>query len=119
MSEENKESKTSFFGQIKNQIITGASAILATIGTVFIDEIKSIAGIGNKETEQVQEVQEVQDEQKGNHQTVNVSGPEIIINIPEQKQIENKTIIIKESSEKKQPVKKTDTEKRKEDGFDW
>ncbi len=40
-----------FFSNLKNQIITGAGAILATIGTVFIDEIKSIVGIED-ETEQ-------------------------------------------------------------------
>lgn len=112
MGEDTEESKTGFFGQLKNQIITGAGAILATIGTVFIDEIKSIIGI-DEETEQVQGVQQ------SNQQNVNVAGPEIIINIPEQKQLETKTVIIKEPTEKKQPVKKTDTEKRKEDGLDW
>jgi hypothetical protein len=44
MSEEQEQSG-GFFSQLKNQIITGAGAILATLGTVFIDEIKSIFGV--------------------------------------------------------------------------
>jgi hypothetical protein len=36
-----EEQEVGFFGQLKNQIITGAGAILATVGTIFIDEIIS------------------------------------------------------------------------------
>jgi hypothetical protein len=66
----------------------------------------------NEPTEQTAPVQ-------NNQQSVNVSGPEIIINIPEQKPVETKTIIIKDTVSKKQPPKKTETEKRKEEGLDW
>jgi hypothetical protein len=76
MSEE-QEQGGGFFSNLKNQIITGAGAILATIGTVFIDEIKSIVGI-EEETEQVQGAQ--QNNQQNNQQQQNV-----VINIPEQK----------------------------------
>jgi anion-transporting ArsA/GET3 family ATPase len=109
MSEET-EPEVGFFGQLKNQIITGAGAILATLGTVFIDEIKSIAGIEEEQTEQVQGVQQ------NNQQT-----QQVVINIPEQKAAETKTVIIKEAApiEKKAPPKKTETEKRKEEGLDW
>jgi anion-transporting ArsA/GET3 family ATPase len=109
MSEET-EPEVGFFGQLKNQIITGAGAILATLGTVFIDEIKSIAGIEEEQTEQVQGVQQ------NNHQT-----QQVVINIPEQKAAETKTVIIKEAApiEKKFLPKKTETEKRKEEGLDW
>lgn len=111
MSEEAEE-KVGFFGQIKNQIITGAGAILATLGTVFIDEIKSIAGIE-------EEVEQVQGAQQNNQQNQSV-----IINIPEQKPAETKTVIIKEPAAaapavKPAPPKKTETEKRKEEGLDW
>lgn len=108
MSEET-EPKVGFFGQLKNQIITGAGAILATLGTIFVDEIKSIVGIED-ETEQVQGIQQ------NNQQQQNV-----IINIPEQKAAETRTVIIKEAApvEKKAPPKKTETEKRKEEGLDW
>ena len=54
-------------------------------------------------------------------QNVNVTGPEIIINIPEQKS-ETKTIV-KEVPAKPAPPKKTkeekETEARKDAGFDW
>ncbi len=111
MSEEAEES-VGFFGQLKNQIITGAGAILATLGTIFVDEIKSIVGIEEDETEQVQGTQQ------NNQQQQNV-----VINIPEQKPTETKTVVIKEAAaapvEKKAPPKKTETEKRKEEGLDW
>ena len=108
MSEEQEQSG-GFFSNLKNQIITGAGAILATLGTVFIDEIKSIVGIED-ETEQVQGAQQ------NNQQQQNV-----VINIPEQKAAETKTVIVKEaaSEAKPTPPKKTDTEKRKEEGMDW
>jgi len=47
MSEE-QEQGGGFFSNLKNQIITGAGAILATVGTVFVDEIKSIVGIADE-----------------------------------------------------------------------
>jgi hypothetical protein len=111
MSEE-QEQGGGFFSNLKNQIITGAGAILATIGTVFIDEIKSIVGIED-ETEQVQGTQQ------NNQQSQNV-----VINIPEQKAAETKTVVIKEAAAaspaaKPAPPKKTETEKRKEEGLDW
>jgi hypothetical protein len=108
-----EEQEVGFFGQLKNQIITGAGAILATVGTIFIDEIKSIVGIEEDETEQIQGTQQ------NNQQQQNV-----VINIPEQKPAETKTVVIKEAAastpvEKKAPPKKTETEKRKEEGLDW
>lgn len=108
MSEESEE-KVGFFGKLKNQIITGAGAILATLGTIFVDEIKSIIGIED-------DIEQVQGAQQTNQQSQNV-----VINIPEQKAAESKTVIIKEATpvEKKAPPKKTETEKRKEDGLDW
>jgi hypothetical protein len=75
---------------------------LATIGTVFIDEIKSIIGIGEEETEQVQGVQ------NNNSQQQNV-----VINIPEQKAAETKTII------REVPAKPVEKPKEKEQEIDW
>ena len=86
MSEE-QEQGGGFFSNLKNQIITGAGAILATIGTIFIDEIKSIAGIGEDETEQVQGVQQ-------NNQQTNQQQQNVVINIPEQKAGETTTGIM-------------------------
>jgi hypothetical protein len=98
-----KKQKEGFFSQLKNQIITGLGVILTALGTMFIDEVKSFIGIEDEEEQaQVEVVQE-------NKQEVNVTGPEIIINIPEQK-TETKTII------KEVPVKE---KKEKEEEIDW
>ena len=99
MSEDKKEG---FFSQIKNQIIAGVGVILTTLGGVFIDEVKSFVGIESEE-----QTEQVQIEQK---QEVNVQGPEIIINIPEQKPVQEKVII------KEVPVKE---KKEKEEEIDW
>ena len=96
------EEKEGFFSQLKNQIIAGVGVVLTTLGTVFIDEVKSLVGIEDDE----EKTEQVQVEQK---QEVNVTGPEIIINIPEQK-TETKTII------KEVPAKK---KKEKEEEIDW
>jgi hypothetical protein len=109
MSEE-QEQGGGFFSNLKNQIITGAGAILATIGTVFIDEIKSIIGIGEEETEQVQGVQ------NNNSQQQNQS---VIINIPEQKAAETKTVIREVPAKSSQPAAAPAKKKEKEQQIDW
>jgi len=106
-----EEQQGGFFSNLKNQIITGAGVLLTGLGTMFMDEVKSIIGIEDEPTEQVQPAVE-------QSQSVNVTGPEIIINIPEQKPAETKTII-KEVPAKAEPPKKTETEKRKDEGLDW
>ena len=102
-----EEKEVGFFGQLKNQIITGAGVILTGLGTMFMDEVKSFIGIGDDEEQPKTEQVEVQQSQ-----SVNVTGPEIIINIPEQKPVE-KTVIVKEVEKK--PEKK----KEKEQDIDW
>ena len=97
-----KKKEEGFFSQIKNQIIAGVGIVLTTLGGVFIDEVKSFVGIEDESEPQTEVVQE-------NNQSVNVTGPEIIINIPEQK-TETKTII------KEVPVKE---KKEKEEEIDW
>ena len=79
------EKKEGFFAQIKNQIIAGVGIILTTLGGIFIDEVKSFVGIEDDSEPQTEVVQE-------NNQSVNVEGPTIVVNIPEQK-TETKTII--------------------------
>ena len=104
-----EEKEVGFFGQLKNQIITGAGVILTTLGTIFIDEIKSIVGI------------EDETEQAAGTQQNNQQNQSVIVNIPEQKPAETKTVIVKEAAPaaKPTPPKKTETEKRKEEGLDW
>ena len=99
-----KKKKEGFFAQIKNQIIAGVGIILTTLGGIFIDEVKSFVGIEDDSEPQTEIVQE-------NNQSVNVEGPNIVINIPEQK-TETKTII----KEVKVPVEK---KKEKEQEIDW
>ena len=99
-----KKKKEGFFAQIKNQIIAGVGIILTTLGGIFIDEVKSFVGIEDESEPQTEIVQE-------NNQSVNVEGPNIVINIPEQK-TETKTII----KEVKVPVEK---KKEKEEQVDW
>ena len=103
MSEETQE-KTGF-AKLKNQIIAGAGVGLTTLGTMFIDEVKSIVGLGEEEgpaqTEQVQQT---------NQQSVNVTGPAITINIPEQK---------KDTVVKKVYVKPAPKKVEKEQAIDW
>lgn len=110
MSEE-QEQGGGFFSNLKNQIITGAGAILATIGTVFIDEIKSIVGI-EEETEQVQGAQ--QNNQQNNQQQQNV-----VINIPEQKPATTQTVIREVPAKGTQPAAAPVKKKEKEQELDW
>ena len=98
------DKKEGFFAQIKNQIIAGVGIVLTTLGGVFIDEVKSFVGIEDDSEPQTEVVQE-------NNQSVNVEGPTIVVNIPEQK-TETKTII----KEVKVPVEK---KKEKEEEIDW
>ena len=90
-----------FFKDLKNQIIAGVGVAMAALGTLFMDVVKEKLGLAEDEapaqTEQV--IQQPQD---------------IIINIPEQK----KDTVVKKVYVKQKP-KKTETEKRKEEGLDW
>ena len=108
MSEETNNEGGGFFSNLKGQIATGAGVILTGIGTMFMDEVKSFIGIEDEEGEKTEQV-EVSNEQK-QETNVSVAGPEIIINIPEQKPAETKTII------KEVPVKE---KKEKEEEIDW
>ena len=93
------EEPQGFLSQIKNQIIAGVGVVITTLSTVFIDEIKSLAGIEDKTDEVATEPAKPQ---------------EIIINMPEQKK---DTVVKKVIVEPKK--EKTATEKRKDEGFDW
>ena len=103
------EEQGNFFGQLKNQIIAGVGVAITAAGATFMDAIKVQLGLAEPEPEQTEEVL----------QQPALQQPEIIINIPEQKPAE-KTVVVKEVPvEKKEPPKKTETEKRKEEGWDW
>lgn len=106
MSEEKEEK--GFLAQAKSKIIAGAGIALTTIGTMFIDEVKSIVGIEDEEPIQT----EVVKQENTQSQSVNVAGPTIVVNVPEQKPQPTKTII---REVEKKPVKK----KEKEQEIDW
>ena len=80
-----------FFSQLKNQIMTGVGVILTGLGTLFLDEVKSFLGLSEDEPAATTEMK----------QEVNVQGPEIIINIPEQKPVKEKVIVKEVPVEKK------------------
>ena len=107
MSEETQE-KTGF-AKLKNQIIAGAGVGLTTLGTMFIDEVKSIVGLGDDD-EQVQTEQVDVKQENNQSQSVNVTGPTIVVNIPEQK---------KDTVVKKVYVKPAVKKKEKEQEIDW
>ena len=91
-----------FFKDLKKQIIAGVGIAIATLSTVFIDVIKEKLGIAEEKIDQIEQVIE------------QPSTPNIVINIPEQK----KDTVVKKVYVKPKP-KKTETEKRKDEGFDW
>jgi len=96
----------SFFGQIKGQLIAGIGVIITAVGGIVISQIEGILGV-EEESAPVEQVVPAQ------QQSVNVTGPEIVINIPEQK----KDTVVKKVYVKPKP-KPTATEKRKKE-FDW
>ena len=96
----------SFFGQIKNQIIAGVGVVITAAGGFVVTQVEGLFGIEEEaSTEQAQPASQSQE--------VNVTGPAITINIPEQK----KDTVVKKVYVKPKP-KKTATEKRKEE-IDW
>ena len=100
------EEKVSFFDEFKKQILAGVSLVITAGVGVVTTQFETLFGT-EEETPTEQVVQQPTNPQ------------EIIINIPEQKPAETKTIIVKDTTARKQPPKKTETEKRKEEGFDW
>jgi len=97
-----EEANGGFFGQLKNQILTGVGVAITAGSTLFLDVVKEKLGLVDEEPAQTEQVIQPAQPQ------------EIIINMPEQK----KDTVVKKVYIKPKP-KKTETEKRKDDGFDW
>ena len=91
-----------FFKDLKNQIVAGVGVALAAAGTMFLDVIKEKLGLVEEEPAQTEQVIQ------------QPAQPNITINIPEQK----KDTVVKKVYVKPIP-KKTETEKRKDEGLDW
>jgi len=100
-----EEKEGGFFGQIKNQIITGVGVAITAGSTLFLDVVKEKLGISEPELPATEQVEAA------------TSQPNIVINMPEQKE-QKKDTVVKKVYVKPKP-KKTETEKRKDEGFDW
>ena len=97
-----KEEKKSLLNNIKAQITAGVAVVLTTLGTVFSEKVEEFFGVEGDDTG-VEVVQE-------NNQSVNVEGPTIVVNIPEQQ---------KDTVVKKVYVKPVEKPKEKEEKIDW
>lgn len=94
------EEKKSLLNNIKAQITAGVAVVLTTLGTVFSEKVEEFFGVEGDDAG-VEVVQE---------QNVNVEGPTIVVNIPEQK---------KDTVVKKVYVKPVEKPKEKEEKIDW
>ena len=106
---EEQEQGGGFFSNLKNQVITGAGVLLTTLGGIFMDEVKGILGI-SEEDEGGAKTEMVQQQSQSNNQ-------QVIINIPEQKPAETKTVI--RETVKEVPAKPVEKKKEKEEELDW
>tara|TARA_B100002019_G_scaffold124474_1_gene107195 strand:+ start:1187 stop:1483 length:297 start_codon:yes stop_codon:yes gene_type:complete len=97
-----KEEKESLLKNVKAQITAGVAVVLTTLGTVFSEKVEEFFGVEGDDAG-VEVVQE-------NNQSVNVEGPTIVVNIPEQK---------KDTVVKKVYVKPVEKPKEKEEKIDW
>ena len=87
------------FDGVKKQIAATVGIVITTAGTLVVANMEKIFGTGEPKVEDKKEI--VKDSIKPK---------------------ETKTVIIKEvpaSKPKEEPKKKTETEQRKEEGFDW
>ena len=92
MKEEIKEGMSS----LKKGIIGLAGTMVAAVGTYVTTQFNSILGI-EEESETPTEVIEVIETNQSQQQNVNVAGPEIIINVPQQQAPAPTKTIIRET----------------------
>ena len=92
MKEEIKEGMSS----LKKGIIGLAGTMVAAVGTYVTTQFNTILGI-EEESETPTEVIEIIETTQSNQQNVNVAGPEIIINIPQQQAPAPTRTIIRET----------------------
>jgi len=93
------EQKEGFFSQIKNQIVATIGIVITAAGGLLVTNMEAIFS----PEEKVEEVQPVMEQS---------------INVPENEKdtvVISKTIVVPPKEEKK----KTETEIRKEEGYDW
>ena len=86
-----KEEIQEGMSNLKKGIIGTVGTMVAAIGTYVTTQFNSIMGIEEEGGETTTEVVQT------NQQSVNVTGPEIVINIPEQKAAPAQTTVIRET----------------------
>ena len=101
-----EEKEGGFFGQLKNQILTGVGVAITAGSTLFLDVVKEKLGLVDPDPPATEQVEAA------------AGQPNIVINMPEQKE-QKKDTVVKKVYVKPPPPKKTETEKRKEEGLDW
>ena len=92
-----------FFDEFKKQIIAGVGIVITAISGIVITQFKEVMGIVEEEPATEQVIQQP-------------TQPNIVINVPQQEA--KKDTVVKVVKVQPKP-KKTETEKRKEEGLDW
>ena len=93
-----------FFDEFKKQIIAGVGIVITAASGIVITQFKEAVGIVEEEEPAVEQVVQ------------QPTQPNITINIPQQ-EVKKDTVV---KVVKVQPkLKKTETEKRKDEGLDW
>jgi hypothetical protein len=94
------EEKGGFFSQIKNQLITTIGLIVTAAGGLVVTNMEAIFGVG-EEPQQIETSITTPEVKKDTLVIIKKEQPKVVV-----KKIQPKP-------------KKTETEKRKESGFDW
>ena len=93
-----------FFDEFKKQIIAGVGIVITAASGIVITQFKEAVGIVEEEEPAVEQVVQ------------QPAQPNITINIPQQEA--KKDTVVKVVKVQPKP-KKTETEKRKDEGLDW
>ena len=93
-----------FFDEFKKQIIAGVGIVITAASGIVITQFKEAVGIVEEEEPAVEQVVQ------------QPTQPNITINIPQQEV--KKDTVVKVVKVQPKP-KKTETEKRKDEGLDW
>jgi len=94
-----------FFDEFKKQILAGVGIVMTAVSGIVITQFKEVVGIiDEEETAPVEQVIQ------------QPTQPNITINIPQQEA--KKDTVVKVVKVQPKP-KKTETEKRKDEGLDW
>jgi hypothetical protein len=94
-----------FFDEFKKQILAGVGIVMTAVSGIVITQFKEVVGIvDEEETAPIEQVIQ------------QPTQPNITINIPQQEA--KKDTVVKVVKVQPKP-KKTETEKRKDEGLDW